>query len=97
MGDLLKIDELKAKNSTKIFLGKINMLLDTYALLKKISKYKLKFKSKPWISLGLQKSISVKSKLLTNFINKQDPLLKKEFQTKYRKIQKFTLYPYKEK
>ena len=70
MGDLLKIDELKAKNSTKIFLGKINMLLDTYALLKKISKYKLKFKSKPWISLGLQKSISVKSKLLTNFINK---------------------------
>ena len=70
MGDLLKIDELKAKNSTKIFLGKINMLLDTYALLKKINKYKLKFKSKPWISLGLQKSISVKSKLLTNFINK---------------------------
>ena len=29
--DLLKIDELNADNSTKKFLDKINMLLDTYA------------------------------------------------------------------
>ena len=47
--------------------------------------YKLKFKSKPWISLGLQKSVSVKNKLLTNFINKKDPALKEEFHTKYKK------------
>ena len=44
------------------------MLLDTYAPLKRINKYKLKFKSKPWKTLGLQKSISVKNKLLTTFI-----------------------------
>ena len=60
------------------------MLLDTYAPLKKINKYKLKFKSKPWITLGLQKSISVKNKLLKNFINK-DPILKQEFHTNYKK------------
>ena len=36
------------------------MLLDTYAPLKRVKKYKLKFKSKPWITLGLQKSISEK-------------------------------------
>ena len=36
------------------------MLLDTYAHLKRINKYKLKFKSKLWKTLGLQKSISVK-------------------------------------
>ena len=48
------------------------MLLDTYAPLKRVKKYKLKFKSKPWITLGLQKSMSVKNKLLTNFINKKD-------------------------
>ena len=41
----------------------------------------MKFKSKPWITLGLQKSISVKNKLLTNFINKKDPILKEEFHT----------------
>ena len=68
-----------------MYSDKINMLLDTYAPLKRINKYKLKFKSKPWINLGLQKSISVKSKLLTNFINKKDPVLKEEFHTKYKK------------
>ena len=83
--DLLKIDELNVDNSTKFYLDKINMLLDTYASLKRINKYKLKFKSKPWITLGLQKSISVKNKLLTNFINKKDLVLKEEFHTKYKK------------
>ena len=83
--DLLKIDELNVDNSTKIYLDKSNMLLDTYAPLKKINKYKLKFKCKPWITLVLQKSISVKNKLLTNFINKKDPILKEEFHTNYKK------------
>ena len=50
------------------------MLLDTYAPLKRISKYKLKFKSKPRVTLDLQKSIPVKNKLLTNFINKKDSI-----------------------
>ena len=63
----------------------INMLLDIYALLKRIDKYKLKFKSKPWITSGLQKSISVKNKLLVNFINKKDPILKEEYHTNYKK------------
>ena len=51
--DLLKIDELNADNSTKMYLDRINMLLDTYVPLKRINKYKLKFKSKPLITLGL--------------------------------------------
>ena len=34
--DLLKIDELNVGNSTKNFLDKMNMLLDTYASLKKV-------------------------------------------------------------
>ena len=61
------------------------MLLDTYSPLKKINKDKLKFKSKPCITLGLQKSISVKNKLVTNFINKKEPILKEEFHTNYKK------------
>ena len=56
-----------------------------YAPLGKINKCKLKFRSKPRVILGLQKSISVKNKLLTNFINKKDPILKEEFYTNYRK------------
>ena len=77
--DMLKINELNADNSTKMYLGKIDMFLDTYAPLKRINKYKLKFKSKPWITLGLQKSISLKNKLLTNFINNKDPILKEAY------------------
>ena len=61
------------------------MLLDTYAPFKRVKKYKLEFKSKPWITLGLQKSISVKNKLLANFINKKDPILKEECHTNYEK------------
>ena len=83
--DFLKTDELNADNSTKMYLDKINILLDTYAPLKRINKYKMKFKSKPWINLDLQKSISVKNKLLKNFINKRDPILKEEFHTNYKK------------
>ena len=67
----MKIDDLNADKSTKIYLDKINMLLDTYAPLKRINKYKLKFKSNIWITLGLQKSISVRNKLRRSFINKK--------------------------
>ena len=53
--DLLKIEELNADKSTSIktFLDKINMLLDNYAPHKRVKKYKLKFKCKPWITLGV--------------------------------------------
>ena len=76
-----------------MYLDKINILLDTYAPLKRINKYKLKIKSKYWIILGLQKSISVKNKLFTNFIDKKDPIIKEEFYTNYKKYRNllFTL------
>ena len=72
--DLLKTDEIIVDNSTQIYLEKINFLLDTYALLKRIDKYKLRFKSKTWITLGLQKSISIKNKFLTKFVNTKHPI-----------------------
>ena len=81
---LLKTDELNVDNSPQMYLEKINLLLDTYALLKRIDKYKLRFKSKLWISLGLEKSISVKNKLPTNFINAKHPLLKEETHIEYK-------------
>ena len=63
--DLLKIDELNANKSTKKFFDKINMLLDTYALFKRVKKYKLEFKSKPWITLGLYTKINICEKQIT--------------------------------
>ena len=60
------------------------MLLDTYAPLKKLTDISYINLGYSWITLGLQKSISVKNKSLTNFINKKDPILKEEFHTDYK-------------
>ena len=59
------------------------MLLDTYAFLKRIkNKCDLKFKPRPWISyLCLQKSVSVKNKLLKSFGNEKNLILKDKFYT----------------
>ena len=81
--DFLKIDDLNADNSSKMFLDKINMLSDTYAPHKRI--INTNWNLSLWMTLGLQLSVSIKNKLLTNFINKKDPLLKQEFHTKYKK------------
>ena len=81
---MLKIDELNVDNSTQIYLDKINILLDTYAPVKRINENKLVFKSKPWRTLDLQKLISVKNKLLTIFIHKKRPVLKEESHINYK-------------
>ena len=46
--DLLKIGELNADNLIQMYLGKINMLLDTYALFKRMNK---------WISCNLSLNV----------------------------------------
>ena len=70
--------------STESFLNKINSCLNNYAPLKKLNRYKLKFRSKPWITTGLQKSIPLKNKFLTNFIKEKDPVKKAELHLQYK-------------
>ena len=82
--ETLKIEEQNIIYSTEIFLNKINKSLDNFAPFKKISKYKLKFQLKPWITPGLQKSVSVKNKFLCGFIKKKDPAIKAELHLKYK-------------
>ena len=65
--DLLKIDKQRnVDNSTEMYSENITILLDIYEPLKRIDKYKLRFKSNPWMTLCLQISVLVKNKLLTN-------------------------------
>ena len=66
------------EKSYKTFFEKFESLLDTYAPLKKISKNKLKFKDKPWITPGLQKSISIKNQFLSKFIKLKVPCKKRK-------------------
>ena len=51
---------------------------------KKNSKYKLKFKTKPWITPGLENSISITNKLLTKHIKMKDHDKKLELYKKHK-------------
>ena len=66
--NLIKSNNGNVDQSFASFLTKFNSILDLYAPLKKISKQKLKFRNKSWITLGLQESISIKNHLLTKYI-----------------------------
>ena len=70
--------------TTNNFLNAVNSLPNKYVAFKKISKYKLKIKTKPWIFFGLQKSILIKNKLLKKLINKKDQQIKAECHEKHK-------------
>ena len=59
--NLLNLNEKKIDLTIINFLNAMNSLLDKYAPFKKISKCKLKFKTKLRITFGIQKSISIKT------------------------------------
>ena len=82
--DLLQIDQQNVNLSLDSFLNNKNSILDVHAPLKKVNKYKLKFKTKPWITPALQKSISIKNNLLKKFITAKDPQVKERYHKEYK-------------
>ena len=62
----------------------MNSILDSNAPFQRVNKYKLRFKTKPWITPALQKSISVKNSLLNKFIKSKDPQTKEHHHVKYK-------------
>ena len=62
----------------------MNAILDIHATYKKVSKYKLRFELKPWITPALQNTISVKNSLLKKFLNYNDSQTKEHFNTRYK-------------
>ena len=59
--NVLQLDQQDVNLSIESFLDNMNSILDEHAPLTRINKYKLKFKSKPWITPAIQKSIIVKT------------------------------------
>ena len=57
----------------------MNSILDSTAPFKRVNKYKLRFKTKPWITPVLLKSISVKNVLLNKFKNSKNSQAKKTY------------------
>ena len=70
--NVLQLDQQDVNLSIESFLNNMNSILDKHAPLKRINKYNLKFRSKPWKTPTIQKSITVKNNLLKRFTNAKD-------------------------
>ena len=73
-----------ANVSMENFVNNIDDLLDKHAPFKEISKYKLKFKAKPWIAAVFQKSISIKNALFKRCIKLNSPFKKRKVHQQYQ-------------
>ena len=66
------------------FVNNMIELLHKHTPFKKISKYTLKFKTKPWITAALQKSVSIKNSLLKKYIKLKSPVKKNVVHQQYK-------------
>ena len=82
--DILQLDQQNVDLSIESFLNNMNSILDSNAPFKRVSKYKLRFKTKLWITPALQKSISVENSFLNKFIMSKDPQAKEHHHIKYK-------------
>ena len=82
--NILNLKHDNVNVSMENFVDNRNDLLDKHALFKKISKYKLKFKTKPCITAALQKSISIKNDLFKRYIKLKSPIKKNEVHQQYK-------------
>ena len=82
--EIFQLDQHNVNLSMDSYLDHMNAILDIHAPYKKVNKYKLRLKIKPWITPALQKSISVKNSLLKKFVNCNDFQTKKQLRTRYK-------------
>ena len=80
----LKLQNNNIDASFQNFFDSMNNILHKHAPFKKITKYKIKFRAKPWITPALQKSIFIKNKIFKNYIKKKDITQKNELHNKYK-------------
>ena len=87
---MLKLQNNDTNTSFQNVFESMSNIIDKHAPLKKLSKYKLKFKTKPWIFTAMQKYISI-NKLFRDFIDKKDLTQKTELQIECKSCRKTTL------
>ena len=80
---ILKLQHNNIDASFQNFLGSMSKILGKHSPLKKLTEYKLKFKTKPWITSVLQKSISLKNKIFKCYINTKHVTKKPELQNNH--------------
>ena len=64
----------------------INILIDKYMPLKKLTKKEIKQQYKPWITNDIRKSIKEREKYYKKFIKAKDGLIKEDYHNKYKEL-----------
>ena len=83
--EILQLDQHNTNLSmNSSCLDHMNAILDIHSPYKKVSKKKLRFKIKLWITPALQKSLTVKNHRLKKFINCNDSQTKEQLHTRYK-------------
>ena len=82
--EILELDQHNVNLSMDFYFDHINAVSDIHVPYKKVNKYKLRFKIKPWITPALQKSTSVKKFILKKFVNCSDSQTKEHLHTRYK-------------
>ena len=81
---LLDLDAKNPDSSFDSFFTVITSLLDEYAPSRRLTKKQLKSNLKPWITIGIKKSIQIRDKLLNQFIKCKNNILKLELHHQYK-------------
>ena len=81
---IISSDKKNTERSFENFIDQFDCLMNKYAPLKNVSRNKFKFKGKPWITLSIQKSIKVKSKLFKKYITLKEDELTNEVHNDYK-------------
>ena len=68
------------------FENKINTVIEKHMPLKKLSHRELKWKNKPWITIGIQKSMKRRDKLYKKFIKAKNEVIKNDYFVKYKHL-----------
>ena len=84
--DTIDVSKNDPNYSFNSFESKLNILIDKYLPLKKLSNREIKHQLKPWISLGIRPSIKRRDKLYKKYLKAKTAALKEDYHKKYREI-----------
>ena len=83
---VLNLDDNNPNDSFNSFEASINVLVNKYMPLKKLTKKEISLQYKPWITYGIRKSIERREKLFKKFIKAKDEIVKDEYHKKYKEL-----------
>ena len=86
--EILKFNNNNVNVSFNNFIDRVNLIIDKYMPLKKVSNKEFKMKFKPWISREIIESITKKNKLFNRYVKCTDLANKSVLYNEYKRLKK---------